>query len=111
MKNGFIAVFRLQCLPTEPNISTTVTHNPHNFCLQEKILHCLRDIIRQGGNISTSGLQYPNVSGISIGSGAVVRHQGERLLHIATQPKVVADLYSVFLLQLPNHRPLHCLLL
>ena len=107
VKNGVIAVFKLQCLPTEPKISTTVTSNPHNICLQAKIIHHIRDRLRQEKIISTSGVWHPNVCGIYIGTGAVVHHQGGNLLRLATNPKVVADYYSLCLIQTPNLRPLH----
>ena len=52
-KNRVISVLRLQCLPTNPNIAIVITCNPHNLCLQYKILHHLhnRQIQGSGGCI------------------------------------------------------------
>ena len=52
----------LQCLPTNLKISNTITRNPHNFCLQAKILHHLHNRQRQGNTISISGGGHTNVS-------------------------------------------------
>ena len=77
-ENGVIAIFQLQWICTDPKLSTTVTGNPHNICLQGKILHHHHRIFRQVNTISTSGGQHTNVSGIFIGTGTVVLCQGEK---------------------------------
>ena len=45
-ENGVITVFRLQCIHTDPKLSTIVTRNPHNICLQDKTLHDLHGRLR-----------------------------------------------------------------
>ena len=98
---------RLQCLPTDPKIATTVTCNPRNICLRALIIQHLHDILIQGNTIITSGGQHLHISGIYSKTGAVVRRQVEKILCIATHPKVVADYYSLCLCRPPNNRPLH----
>ena len=110
-KYGVNVVFWIQCLPTDLNISTNVTRNNHNISLQDKIPHYLHSRIRQGNTTSASGGWHTNVSVISIGAGAVLRHKGENLLCLTTHSKVIADYYSLWFIQPPNQRSLRWLCL
>ena len=98
-KNRVISVLRLQCLPKNPKISTTITRNTHNICLQAEILHHLHNRQRQGNTISSSGGGHPNVSVLSLLTYEVVRRQWENFLCLATRPKVVADYYILYFWQ------------
>ena len=53
-KNKVIGVFWVQCLPTKPKISTTITRNTHNLSLQAKILHHLQNRQIQVNTTSSS---------------------------------------------------------
>ena len=106
-ENGVITVFQLQWIRKDPKLSTTVTRDPQNICLQAKILHHFHARLRYGNTISTSDGQHTNVSGISIGTSTLVLCQGKTFLHLDTHSKVIGDYYSLLLNQPPNRRPLH----
>ena len=105
--NRFIGVFWLQCLPIDPKIPTTITRNPHNICLQTKILHHLHNRHRYGSAISSSGGGHHNVSVLSLRTCALVCRQQENFLRLAINPKVVADYYSPYFCQPLNNILLH----
>ena len=91
IENGVIGIFWLECLPTNSKMVTTITIDPHNICLQAKILPHLHNQQRQGNIISSSDGRHPNVNILSIWTGSVVRHQQGHLLCLAIHPKFVSD--------------------